>query len=265
MINKKIVVLFALLSSITIKIFSQSNTLKVQKNQFGIFYGYNQGFLKDHIFSDLNYSTKGLKRGLHYRHLNPNGKNMFETNFSLEGGKLKTEYADYFKSAYILANINIAFLRKIGNVDNNKLKLYLGGKFKTQIQYLDWNDQNTFSYIATHGVALQSSLFYHLKPKHKIETSLSIPVYQLLARPPYNGIDNFITENEDNISELIFTGKPTTVNNYLAFTWATNYTYELSNRFNINLSYTLNYERLFDEHKFIQLQNLLTSSINYKF
>ncbi len=254
-----------LLLCLTLKVYSQNDTTKARKNHIGVFGGYNQGFLKDQIFSNLNYTENGFLVGLHYRHLKPNGKNLIEVNVSYSSGKLKTNNIEYFTSSYILANVNLAYLRKLPNHKNQNISSYLGVRYKTQIQYLDWNNQTSFSFIATHGLSIQTNIFYKIKPKHNIETALSIPVFQVLVRPPYNGIDNFITSNQDNTFKLIFTGKPTSLNKYFAINWETNYKYEISKRFDLKLSYTLNYERVFETHKFIQLQNQISIGINFKF
>lgn len=246
-------------------IFAQNDTTKTRKNQIGVFGGYNQGFLKDQIFSNLNYTENGYLIGLHHRHNKPNGKNLIETNLTFSSGKLKTNYSDFFTSSYIWANINLAYLRKLTTLKNKNINIYLGAKYKTQIQYLDWNNQTSFSFLATHGLSLQTVIFYDIKPKHSIETALSIPIFQVLVRPPYNGIDNFITTNQDKTVKLIFTGKPTTINKYFAINWTANYHYDINKRFELKLGYTFNYERVFDTHKFIQLQNQITTGFNFKF
>jgi hypothetical protein len=265
MTYKKLLLILTLLVCIVVNVFSQSDTTKTMKNHIGVFVGYNQGFLKDQLFSNLNYTENGYLSALQYRHLKPNGKNLIETNLLFSSGKLKTNYAAFFTSSYILANINLSYLRKLPNLKSKKINIYLGAKYKTQIQYLDWNNQTSFSFIATHGLSLQTVIFYFIKPKHTIETGLSIPFFQLLVRPPYNGIDNFITTNQDNTVKLIFTGKPTTVNNYFAINWNINYKYEINKRFDLKLGYTFNYERVFNTHKFIHLQNQITTGINFKF
>ena len=262
---KKLIPILTLLLCLAVNVYSQSDTTKTRKNHIGVLGGYNQGFLKDQIFSNLNYTEDGYLVGLHYRHLKPNGKNLIEANLSFSSGKMKTNYADFFTSSYILANINLAYLRTLPNLKNKKMSIYLGAKYKTQIQYLDWNNQTSFSFLATHGLSLQTVILYDIKPKHSVETGLSIPFFQLLVRPPYNGIDNFITSNQDNTVKLIFTGKPTTINKYFGINWTSNYKYEINKRFELQLGYIFNYERVFDTHKFIQLQNQITTGVNFKF
>jgi hypothetical protein len=263
--DKKAGIIFTILLCVTISVYSQKDTMKTMKDQIGIRGGFNQGFLKDQIFSNLNYTENGFLVILDYRHLKPNGNNLIESNVFFSSGKLKTNNIDFFTSSYIMANIKLAYLRKLHSHKNNKFASHLGIKYKTQIQYLDWNNQTSFSFIATHGLSIQTNIFYKIKPKHNIETALSIPVFQVLVRPPYNGIDNFITDNQNNTFKLIFTGKPTSLNKYFAINWETNFKYEISKRFELKLGYTLNYERVFETHKFTQLQNQITTGINFKF
>ena len=245
--------------------FSQNDTIKTRKNQIGICAGYSQGFLKDPIFSNLNYTENGYLVDLHFRHFTSNYNNLIEANVNFSSGKLKTNNIDFFTSSYILANVNLAYLRKLPNHKSQYFSSYLGVNYKTRVQYLDWNNQTAFSFIATHGLSVQTNLFYNIKTKHSIETALSIPVFQVLVRPPYNGIDNFITDNQDNTFKLIFTGKPTSLNKYFAINWGTNYKYAISEQFELKLGYTLNYERVFETQEFIQLQNQIMTGINFKF
>jgi hypothetical protein len=263
--NKKAITILTIFFCFALSAFSQIETIKTRNNQIGICGGYNQGFIKDPIFSNLNYTENGYLADLLYSHLTPNRNNLIKANVNFSSGKLKTNNIDFFTSSYILANINLAYLRKLPNHKSQYFSSYLGVNYMTRIQYLDWNNQTSFSFIATHGLSIQTNLFWNIKTKHSIETALSIPVFQVLVRPPYNGIDNFITDNQDNTIKLIFTGKPTSLNKYVAINWETNYKYAISDQFDLKLGYTLNYERIFETQEFIQLQNQIMTGINIKF
>ena len=263
--DKKAGIIFTILLCLTISVYSQKDTMKTMKDQIGIRGGFNQGFLKDQIFSNLNYTENGYLVDLQYSNYTPNRNNLIEANVNFSSGKLKTNNIDFFTSSYILANVNLVYLRKLPNHKSQYFSSYLGVNYKTRVQYLDWNNQTAFSFIATHGLSVQTNLFYNIKPKHSIESALSIPVFQVLVRPPYNGIDNFITDNQDNTFKLIFTGKPTSLNKYFAINWGTHYKYAISEQFELKLGYTLNYERVFETQEFIQLQNQIMAGINFKF
>lgn len=265
MTDRKILIISTIFLFLTMNVHSQKDSTNRIKNEIVLYGGFNQGFLKDPIFSNLNYSENGYLVGSQYRQYKPNGKAILETNLSFSQGKLKTSYSDYFTSSYIFGNISIAYLRKVVNIKNNKIRGFLGVKYKTQFQHSDWNKLSSYSFLATHGILLQSTFFYDIKPRHLIETSISIPFFQLMARPPYNGIDEFIIANNDKVLKLIFTGKPNTINKYFEINWSAGYKFKIKNRLYLNINYTLNYHKVFDTNVFIQLQNQITTGVNLKF
>ena len=257
--TKKSLILLILILSFG-QVFAQPDTLK---NQIGIRLGYNTAFLKDALFSSLNYSEAGVLVGTSYIRQNPSGKSIFETNIDVSTGKLNTKSAIYFTGSYIYANIRLAYLRKL--YEHKNTSYYLGGQYQTQIQYFDWKSQSAFSFMTTNGLSLNGLVNYSFNSKHSIQSGLSIPVFQVLARPPYNGIDEFISANQDNPLKLILTGKPTSITKYFALKWHTSYVINMSRRFDFRIAYALQYQNVVDINKFIELQNQFTTGLNFKF
>ena len=98
-----------------------------------------------------------------------------------------------------------------------------------------------------------------------IRASLSIPVFQSLARPPYNGIDEFIIENQDKPADIIFSGTPTSFNDFIAFEFCVDYTYKLTKRIDWHTNYTLYTQQVMESNRFKSLSNTITTGVAIKF
>ena len=243
--------------------FSQTNTTEQTKNCVGLQVGYNHGYLKDLNFSPLNYKEGGLLYALNYTNQNPNGKVILNVDIEFSSAQLKTKASDYLASNLIMANFETSFVRKVSK--EKKLLIYIGGQYSSYLQIIDWQDYESFSFLASHGVGVKGLISYNLTAKHRFSSSLYIPVFQFLARPPYNGIDENIIENQDNIAKIIFNGKPVSFNQYLAFDWKINYLYSLSKRFDFSATYLLRYQNVSEINEVVHLQNQLSIGLKFKF
>jgi hypothetical protein len=251
------------LSLFTAQLIAQTET--TFKNTIALDFGYNQGVVKDLIFSPLNYTQGGKIMGLNYQKNSTNEKNKIEAGLHLSTGKLNTDASDYFKASYLLATFDASFLRKIHASNDAKLSYFVGGEYKTSFQLSSWKSLEIFSFIATHGFAIKGLVAYKLNEKQQLESSLAIPIMQNLVRPPYNGNDEFVTDNQDNFIKLATTGKFTTLNKYQALMWKTQYKYDFSRCFALNLTYLMNLQHVTDTHSFTQLNNQFLTSLTFKF
>ncbi len=243
--------------------FSQDSATKSYNNSIGFRVGYDQGYLKDLNFSPLNYNEGGLLYALNYTNQSPNEKGIFNVAFEFSSPQLKAKTSGYLTSYLTMANLEIAYVRRV--TTKEKLSLYLGGQYSSYLQIADWQDFESFSFLASHGIGIKGLLSYNLDSKHRFSSSLFIPVFQFLARPPYNGIDEEVIENQDNIEKIIFNAKPTSFNQYLAFDWRINYLFSLSKRFDLSATYLLRYQNLSEINKVIHLQNQLSVGLNVNF
>jgi hypothetical protein len=259
----KNILIFIFIALFTQQLCGQSET--TFKNNITLDLGYNQGYVKDLNFSQLNYSQGGILIGLDYQKNSANGKNRIEGGLHGSLGNLKTDASDYFTSDYVLVALDAAFLRKIHQSTDSKLSYFLGGQYKSNIQYFDWRSQQTISFLATHGIAVKGLVLYQLSEKQALESSLAIPVFQSLVRPPYNAIDDFIAVNKDNFIKLATTGKGATLNEYQAITWKTQYKLAFSRRFALNLTYAMNLQHVSNFHSFTQLNNQFSTGFTFKF
>lgn len=243
--------------------FSQVDTTKTSQNSLGIRVGYNQGYFKDLNFSPLNYTEAGMLFGLTYTKLSSKEKGVLNVDLEFSSSQLKTKKSSYLVSNSTLANLEISYLRRVSS--SKDLSFYIGGEYSSYVQIVDWQDFDSFSYLASHGIGVKGLLFYDLTPIHRFSTSLFIPVFQFLARPPYNGIDEEIIENQDNIAKIIFNGSPSSVGQYLALEWKINYLLSISEKVDLSATYLLRYQNLSEINKVIHLQNQLSIGANIKF
>jgi hypothetical protein len=235
------------------------------KYQIGFETGYMHGYLKDQNFSPLNYVENGILYNINYKKQKPNSKNIFTIGLDFSSSNLYTKASKYFTTSSVIANINLSLVSKIVTKSKKNICIYLGGQYNSYIQYLDWRDQAAFSYIAIHGFSIKGLAQFNIIKKHQIETSLSIPLIQVLARPPYNGLDENIIKNENNKVKLIYTGNLTSINKYIAIDWKTCYKKPISKKINLSIAYLLRYQKVTGVNKLIHFQNLLSTGLNLKF
>lgn len=243
--------------------FSQVDTIRSSKQHLGIRFGYNHGYLKDLNFSPLNYTEGGLIYSLNYMHQSENTKSIFNAAMEFASLSLDSKASAYFESNLTLANIEIAYVRQV--MRNKGISLYLGGQYSSYLHIVDWQYYESFSYLASHGLGMKGLFLYELSSTHRFSSSLFLPVFQFLARPPYNGLNEEIIENQDAIGKIILNGKPSSFKHYLAFDWKINYLFSLSKRVDLSATYLLRYQHLPEINKVSHLQNQFFLGANIKF
>ncbi len=268
--------------------FAQTDTLvngksDFYKNEVGIEVGYNRGNLEDQYFTYWKYSKSGVLIGLNFNHRNRNGKNIFEGSINYSSGELIADAFIYrfvsgktilepttnFNTTYNLTNIRLSYLTKIFQNKENKFSAYLGGQYQTEIQYLSPLTKNDFGFIGTHGAALKGMVTYISNGRHSIRSTVAIPIFQILDRPLQYGyfekVSDYEAAKKDKMIELLFTGKPTTVNAYFAFNSQTTYKYSLTNRLDLNFKYSLFYQHIAGIREFNELQNQIVIGANVRY
>ncbi len=86
-----------------------------------------------------------------------------------------------------------------------------------------------------------------------------------MARPPYNGRDEFIIENENSPAKIFFNGKIATFNQYYGFSWKTQYIFTVNKLIDLSANYNLNLQKVTGVNKLTHLQNQLQAGLNIKF
>lgn len=248
-------------------IFAQENQFNEKavdsfKHKIGLLIGYNQGYLTDLNFSPLNYRENGLLYSLKYTR--QTNKAVFNVTADFSLSKIKTKASADFTSSMTMGNLEMSYCRLLSR-KQSKTSFYLGGQYNSYLQILDWKEFESFSFFVSHGVGLKGLLQHEFNSKHRITTSLFIPIFQNLVRPPYNGIDENVIENQDNQVKLIFSGKPSSFDSYFACYWHLNYFYLISKRFELEVSYLARYQNTFEINELKHWQNQFSVGGNLKF
>jgi hypothetical protein len=231
------------------------------KNYIGLGIGYRFDNLNDQNFSPLNQKGGGLFYSLFYE---KRGENILKLSIDYSNGALASGADDAFESTYYAANIGVSYFKNLSPSEANT-KFYIGGTYNLDIYYMDWSDQDAFSYITANGLSIAGAINKHLNDKQFIESSISFPFLQFLSRPPYNGINEFIIENQDSPAKIIFDGDLTSLHKFQSFTWDINYNLEVSNHINWRLNYALNVKKVAELNEFKSVSNRVSTSMSYKF
>lgn len=244
-----------------LKIAQGQNLEKVSKNKIEIVVGYQANYLKDANFSPLNQVGGGFATSLKYKKIT---KNIFGVYFQFSPGSINSGPSKEFTTSYINANLELEYLYKL-TPEEGVSQFYLGPVYNTRVLYLDWYDLEAFSYVATHSIGIRGLISKNLKEKHLIQASLSIPVLQFLARPPYNGIDEFIIENQDSPAKIIFSGTPSSFNKFFALEFCVGYKYNLTQHMFWYSNYTLYTQKVKEPNLLKSLSNTISTGIAINF
>lgn len=249
-----------LLMLIHISIYAQSDETFKNELQFKI--GLNQHYIKDSNFSPLNQKGNGLLYSLSYQ---KQTKNLFKTEIQFSNGYLYSGPSDVFESIFYNANIQLEYLMRI-SAPENTFNTFLGLAYNTRVLYFDWYDQDSFSFIATHGISLKALFSKQFNSRHVLKTSFAIPILNFVSRPPYNGIDEYLIEHQDHPAKIIFRNQGlSSINNYFGVNCELSYVYAISARFNWEINYQLFYQFENRTSKFNGLSNIYATGLTYKF
>ncbi|WP_117885349.1 hypothetical protein [Aureibaculum luteum] len=233
----------------------------IPKNYLGIGIGYRLDNLKDTNFSPLNQKGGSFFYSVFYeRH----SKNIMKFNIKYGDGILKSGRSDRLKTSYYAGSVGFTYLKNL-STNQESANFYVGGSYNLDLLYMDWFNQDAFSYVSAHGLSMNVAVSKQLAPRQYIESTVAIPVLQFLSRPPYNGIDEYIIENQDEPLNIIFAGKLTSLKAYKSIHWNVNYRYEISNNFNLKFDYDLNIQSVKTVNEFKNLSNRVSTSLLYQF
>lgn len=242
---------------------AQFLTSPEHKGAYGLQLGANQGYFKDLNFSPLNYRSPGAHFAFFVQ--KQNAQTYWRLALKADYVTLKSKAASYFNTFYLIPQLQFSWLQRV-RLPHERLSLYVGPQLAGQIDYIDWQGQNAYSYMFTYSLNAQAIVDYTLNERQHISSSLSVPLLTLLVRPPYNGIDKEVYDNYLNHPLTWLTkGEFTSLNGFFSVDWNTTFQHSLSDRFDVNLSYALRYRSTSGPSKFVHLQNQLSLGIARKF
>ena len=230
-------------------------------NQFKLSAGYQNNYLKDAILSPLNQQGNGMQFGIAYRRT---AKNILAISVAYGAGELSSNEANAFTNTYLDINIGLEYLVRVAN-QNESIDFHVGGAYETRAFFVEWNDLDAFSYTSAQGLAIKGLMTKRFNPKHSIQTSLGIPVVQFLGRPPYNGIDEFIIENQDSPVSIMLQGEPSSFAHYFGLDWSLGYTFKITPHLAWNIDYSLSLQKVNGLHPYKRMSMTPSTGITLNF
>ncbi len=235
----------------------------IRKNILHLQFGLESGYFKDLNFSPLNYSNSGLAISLGYqRYLKNDNRLFFSSNIQL--GELNTAVSEYNSSDHYNVNLELGFLGNIP-VNASELKLWLGGQYHAYFDIIFYDDELAITFYGLHSLDLSGSISWDISSKHELSSTISLPVFGLLIRPPWIGWDIYITEHEDNRLPLFFRGKWTSLNEFFAFNWNIQYQFAITPRWSLTAEYQFRYYRTDELKTAIIPSNQFTAGTRFSF
>jgi hypothetical protein len=241
------------------------SSVKTNANQIGFEIGFIKGYFKDLNFSLLNYKENGAVFSLNYIRQKPEGRHRITADVDFANGQMKSGVSDFFYADHILGNVEFSFLWRLRQPINKKLSFFLGPQYNSFIQYVGWNGQESWTYLATHGLNVKGFAAYKVSNRKQFEMSISIPVVQLFVRPPYNGYDLYIQEHSEDIFKIAFRGELASFDQYFAIDWKTVYRYTASHHLDFVFGYLFRYQGVSGYNKVTHFQNQFTVGLAIKF
>lgn len=232
----------AFLSAVAVQ--SQTNQ---KKNQLEFSVGNNFGFLKNLEFALVAmYQYDGLVYKLNYTYTSTK-ENLFEVKLDYLTSEIKSNKLSNLNTDYSKVGIGFSYLKQVFNKD--KFTVYLGIQSQTNTSiYLNPNTSpfsNGDYYTLHQEFGIAGRLSYQLGQKQYLSSKLTLPM--ILLR---------VTNAE---------GKFYALDNYQSVSWDLEYSYKLSNHFDVKAVYNFNYARLQVPSAYRELQHQLNLGINYKF
>ena len=212
----------------------------IRKNNINLGFGLGRGYLKDQNYSPLSYSSSGVVVNAGYRR-NINGNLLFLTS-DIQFGELNTAVSEYNTSDHYNVNLELGFLGNIP-VNASEFKLRLGGQYHAYFDIIFYDDELAITFYGLHSLDLSGSISWDISSKHALSSTISLPIFGLLIRPPWTGWDIYITEHEDNRLPLFFRGKWTSLNDFFAVNLNIQYHFTIGPGWDLMAEYLFRYYR----------------------
>lgn len=238
---------------------------EVIRNQIDFEIGPHFGYLRDLNYSPLNYRESGLLLSLAYAHRSKRDNVLFTTDIDFTPGKLRTDASDFFTTEFLQANIEMSVLFKLLPKEPGRFSLFAGPQYNSFIHYMDWGAEfDSWTYFMVHGLYVKVLGEYKLTQRARLQTSLSVPVFSNLVRPPYNGFDQYVVDHSEQIVQLSFKGESASFDKFVGVDWKTTYRYEPFTRLGFVFTYLARYQWVPGENSVKHFQNQLSTGMTFR-
>ncbi len=196
-------VVFTIIILVHIGIFQmnaqKANIPYVQASAIGLELGVNQTTLLDKSFSDLKFGGNLFKFGFLF--LKENNNNYWESNLTIHTGNINYQN-ELYDSQLLSAELKLQYGRLIASTTPQKY--FLGAKLRSNVMIINHNGFNGGSWMTNEILDITFRVHLLLKEKHKLQIGCAYPLVGFIARPPYAGVDKFVSDNALMIQKVIF-------------------------------------------------------------
>jgi len=272
----KLKVLLLMVSLSVINCFGQD---RIKKNSLTFSFG--PGFIvrQDLIFSpfihtDFSFLNAGLdftrdadlyqKVSLRYGNFGP--KVTAPYDFTVHG-EAETAYPHNFNL------IEIDYLLGKTIMESDKSTLTAGGLFTSDIHAMNYvyGRISSFGYYAAFGFGIFGKYDLALSEKSKVSTTLQLPLFAWLARPPYIGIDDEFIENISSHSgfktfaSFVGDGELVTWNRLQTVDLEIKYTYRLNDKWDLGGAYLFEFIHSSQPRNLLSFRNSINLFSTFRF
>jgi len=177
---------------------------------------------------------------------------------------LNTAVTEFNTSEHFNVNLELGFLGNIP-VNASEIKLRIGGQSHSSIDVVFYDGTEAITAFGLHSLDLTCSISWDIATKHTLSSTMSLPVFGLLIRPPWTGWDKYIVEHEDNRIPIFFRGKWTSLNDFFSINWNIQYQFTISSKWDLAAKYQFRYYRTENLRTAIIPSNQFTIGTNFNF
>lgn len=216
-------------------VYGQNDSNK-KHNALALSVGLDNISLKDQTFSPSVFSGNIPNLSLGFSR-NIRDQKLLNTFISVSVGDI--DYKNqYFTSTYYSAQFSFNYLWKINSYGQSKI--FLGGQFGSILNLLDYDGFVSASWFTALQLAPVLIYSYDISEKHSISGQFSHPIMNLVSRPSYAGIDEFVVINTENVPRILYSRlKLYSLNKLINPNLELKYSYELQKSvFSISANYS---------------------------
>ena len=222
----------------------------------------------------IHKSWSGLNLGLVYEHTGKQYHRVYSrfgrytafhegpfTYNTEEKGELKQ--VETLPHSFNMLDLNYTLGFKV--MSSEKVTILLGGQARNLLNIGDYEYGNSGIgfYNFAFGIDVWSSAKYKLSDKHSLGAELSLPIFSWVTRSPYLGQDDQyfrdVAKNKvfDSIGNYLRRGELQSWGGFQRVDFQMNYTYALSEKWNLKATYSLNMNFSKTPQSYTSIENVL--------